>query len=189
MEIQLLPPFNSRWKKGYKVFDSNSGRFRVVFYNSQEDMSGMSFARYVYSLYLGYEVPSEYEVDHINNDKTDDRINNLQLLTKEENRLKQAWWEAIMVVQWTILPCDYCKGLFYITQGDINNKLRKGLDHFFCSRSCATKYQYATNNCHIGKLIDNDDIKLIKQLRSTGLSSYKIADKTGFARNTVMKYW
>lgn len=182
MELKLLPPFNQRWNKGYKVFDGSTGRFRVVFYNTPEDISGMSFARYVVSVHLGYEVPDEYEVDHRNNDKTDDRLENLQLLTPEQNKLKQLWWYHAMVQKWTILPCTYCNELFYITERDLRFR---DIETICCSRSCAASLQTRQS----GPKILQEDIELIKQLRLQGLSSYKIADKTGFARNTVMKYW
>lgn len=38
---------------------------------------------------LGYEVPLEYEVDHRDNDRTNDDINNYQRMTGTENRKKQ----------------------------------------------------------------------------------------------------
>jgi hypothetical protein len=89
---------------------------------------------------LGYEVPDDFEVDHKDDDKTNDDINNLQLLSQEQNLLKQQWWYSAMVVQWTIVPCDNCRNLFYITQGEINNRIRKGVQHLFCSRSCSARF-------------------------------------------------
>lgn len=181
MEIQLRPPFNLKWKKGYLVVNPEN-RKNIILYNSQTNRTTISYARYLYSVYLGYEVPAEFEVDHKNNDKTDDRIDNYQLLTQEQNRLKQDWWFNAMIQQWHILPCTFCQGLIYITERDLRFK---NIDTICCSRSCAASLQLTTS----GSKILQEDIELIKQLRIQGLSSYKIADKTGFARNTVMKYW
>lgn len=41
------------------------------------------------SVSLGYEVPSEFEVDHKDDDKTNDDPSNLQLLTQEQNKMKE----------------------------------------------------------------------------------------------------
>jgi hypothetical protein len=46
----------------------------VLLYNTREDSTTVSYSRYLYSVYLGYEVPNHLQVDHINDDKTDDRL-------------------------------------------------------------------------------------------------------------------
>lgn len=43
--------------------------------------------RFVWFWYKG-EIPEGYEIDHINNDTLDNRIENLQLLTRKENQRK-----------------------------------------------------------------------------------------------------
>lgn len=188
MLIELQEPFKHKWKKGY-LWVNNENRKVITLTNDGVITFTMTYARYLMSVKLGHEIPDGFEVDHINNDKTDDCIENLQILTAEQNRLKQAWWYSAMIVQWTIVPCDYCRELMYITQGEINNRIRKGVHNLFCSRSCSAKYHNTLKENTITIGITNSDIQLIKQLRADGLSSYKIADKTGFARNTVMKYW
>jgi len=142
MEIQLEPPFNNRWNKGYKVFDSSSGRYRVVFYNSKKDISGMSYARYLMSVHLGFEVPEGYEVDHINDDKTDDRIENLQVLTKEQNKLKQEYRYVFFEQVHYHVQCAYCGWQYLISERDIKMKQAKGLEYIFCSRSCAANHHH-----------------------------------------------
>lgn len=49
----------------------------------------VSYARYLMSVKLGYLVPDHLQVDHIDNNKENDDINNLQLLTPEQNKLKE----------------------------------------------------------------------------------------------------
>lgn len=188
MLIELQEPFRNKWSKGY-LWINNENR-RVITLNSESGVTfTMTYARYLMSVKIGQEIPDGFEVDHINNDKTDDRIDNLQILTAEQNRLKQAWWYSAMVVQWTIIPCDHCKELFYITQGEINNRLRKGVQHLFCSRSCSAKFHNTLQQNTSIKALSDEEIYTITQLRASGLSSYKISTETGFARNTVMKYW
>ena len=43
--------------------------------------------RMVYETFIG-DIPEGYEIDHINNVKTDNRLSNLQLLTKADNLRK-----------------------------------------------------------------------------------------------------
>ena len=180
MLISLEEPFKSLWRNGYLQTHQN-GRKYLCLFNSQDDRTLISYARYLYSIHLGYVIPDEYEVDHKNNDPTDDRINNYQLLTKEQNRLKQEWWYNAMVQEWYIVHCAHCHGLFYLTQRLLNMKIQHETEYLFCSRTCASSFN-SKNKYDI-------DINLIKQLKSEGLSSYKISNKTGYSRNTVMKYW
>lgn len=139
MLIELQEPFKSKWKKGY-LRTNKEDRNVVDLFNNNNDRTTISYARYLMGVKLGYEVPNNYEVDHINNNRTDDRIENLQLLTPEQNLLKQQWWVTAMVVNWTILPCTYCKELFYITERELKNRRKQGREHEFCSRSCAAKF-------------------------------------------------
>jgi uncharacterized protein YoaH (UPF0181 family) len=46
-----------------------------------------------------------------------------------------------------------------------------------------------TNSKTSSKHISSSLIMQIKKLHAQGLSSYAISEKTGLARNTVMKYW
>ena len=58
----------------------------------------------------------------------------------------------------------------------------KGQELAFCSRSCAASY-------HSIKGIDDSVKQQIKELKLSGLSSYKISELVGISRTTVMKYW
>lgn len=56
----------------------------------------MSYARYLYTSHHQINLPKESEIDHINNDKMDDRIENLQVLSKVDN-IKKSQRKANMV--------------------------------------------------------------------------------------------
>jgi len=190
MKIDLQEPFKSLWMSGYVVTNTENRR-NVVLYNTPNDRSTISYARYLMCVHLGYILSPELEVDHINDDKTDDRLDNLQVLTAEQNRLKREY-NYIMNQQVVYgVHCAYCKIPFLLTERDLNAKLAKGVEYPFCSRSCAVNYdRYVTgrNNLYSSELSDKDK-RYIKELRAQGLSSYMIADITDFSRNTVMKYW
>jgi hypothetical protein len=130
------------------------------------------------------------EVDHHDDDKTNDDINNLQLLTQEDNLLKEQY-RYIMFEQVRYgFHCAYCTNSFILTEAEANERLAKSVEMAFCSRSCSTNYhRYISKTNTIGTTLGENEIHQIKQLRSQGLSSYKISEITGYARNTVMKYW
>ena len=51
-------------------------------------MTSMSYAKYLYTSHHGCDIDSEDHVDHINGDKMDDRIDNLQVISGTYNRQK-----------------------------------------------------------------------------------------------------
>lgn len=53
-------------------------------------MTSMSYAKYLYTSYHKIDIEDGYQVDHINNDKMDDRIENLQILSAGDNTRKSA---------------------------------------------------------------------------------------------------
>ena len=141
LKIELEEPFKSKWRIGYLV-TNNENRKNVLLYNTQEDRTTVSYSRYLYSVYLGYEVPSHLQVDHINDDKTDDRLSNLQLLTQEQNRLKEHY-NYIMNKQIVYgVYCNNCGSPFLIALRELNMKLKNNSGYAFCSRACASKHQF-----------------------------------------------
>lgn len=188
MKIELQEPFKSLWKYGYLVVNYEN-RLNVSLYNSNSNRTIISYARYLMCCYLGYILSSEYEVDHINDDKTDDRIENLQVLTKDQNMLKE-YWRYINTKQVCYgFHCVYCNMQFILTEREVKMKLSANVELAFCSRSCSSSYHVSINKRSITLGISEESIIKIKELRSQNLSSYKISKLTGFSRNTVMKYW
>ena len=191
MKIDLEYPYNTLWNNGYIVINPE-GRRNVVLFNSQIDRSTVSFARYLMSVKLGRFLTDQEEVDHIDNNKTNDDPNNLQILTPEQNREKQRLHYINNVQQKFDLACPYCGKDFTLTERDMKMKFdyfhkNNGSGLIYCSSSCNAKYNSDTNP--IGRPTDEDLIQRIKSLRRHGLSSYKIADELKISRNTVMKYW
>ena len=191
MKIDLEYPYNTLWNNGYIVINPE-GRRNVVLFNSQIDRSTVSFARYLMSVKLGRFLTDQEEVDHIDDNKTNDDPNNLQILTPEQNREKQRLHYINSVQQKFDLACPYCGKDFTLTERDMKMKFdyfhkNNGSGLIYCSSSCNAKYNSDTNP--IGRPTDEDLIQRIKSLRRHGLSSYKIADELKISRNTVMKYW
>lgn len=134
-EITLQYPYKERWDKGY-IVTNGEGRKTLCLYNSQEDRSSTSYSRYLMSVELGRHLLETEHVDHIDNDKTNDILSNLQILTQAQNNAKEGKRKGRVLVE---LACPSCKEVF---------TRRKGSTHLVpslkgkitsCSKVCGHK--------------------------------------------------
>lgn len=188
MKIELEEPYKSMYASA-SVHANADGRKLIALIKPDGKGTVTSYARYLYGVKLGHLVPDDLEVDHINDDKTDDRIENLQLLTPEQNRLKQQYHYIEHEQVCYGFECTYCETRFLLTERQVKMRLAQNVENAFCSRACSFNFNRENKEKAIGKTITEEQISLIKDLRSQGYSSYKITEITGIARNTVMKYW
>lgn len=187
MKIELEEPFRSMYNCGYTYVDSEN-RKRVNFTSGTRTVSGMTYARYLMCVKLGYVLPTELEVDHRDDDKTKDDINNLQVLTREQNMLKEQYRQAMERTYYGY-HCAVCDNPFILSPRDLNQRLAQGTELAYCSRSCAVKMQHMQGKTGLKPPVSEEAIQRIRLLRSQGMSSYKIADIVEVSRNTVTKYW
>ena len=76
---------NLKTKKIMNKCKNNSGYLFFGIYNKKlKKPKSYSQHRFVYEVFKG-KIPSNFEIDHINENKTDNRIKNLQLLTHQQN--------------------------------------------------------------------------------------------------------
>lgn len=139
MKIELQEPFKSLWRKGYVVTNKQL-RNHVCLFNCSKDRTTISLARYKMCCKLGYILEAIYEVDHIDNDKTNDNIDNLQVLTKEQNRNKETsnYWLKSKYSKFTELTCSQCNTIFNKETKEVRHLLRvKPGRTFCCSRLCS----------------------------------------------------
>ena len=137
MKIELEEPFKSLWRNGYLVVNSENRR-NVCLVNDKFDRTTISYARYLMCVKIGYILSDEYEVDHINDDKTDDRIVNLQILTKAQNREKENLRYLTYEQVSHGYHCAYCKLPFIITERLKNMRIKQSTTGLaFCSKECS----------------------------------------------------
>jgi len=77
--------------KGYKIWHEKEGRFYVCLVplpGVALTRTTITLAKYKLSVKLGRRLTSEEEVDHEDEDKTNDALGNLQILSKQENIAK-----------------------------------------------------------------------------------------------------
>lgn len=138
-KIELLPPFKEVWKSGYIVVNSENRR-NAVLYNSNKDRSTVSYARYLMSVYLGRFLASSEHVDHINEDKTDDRIENLQILSCGENSAKNVKFRTGGRLK-AYIKCPSCHICFSRNASNTQIYKCKFGAITFCTKTCSDLFK------------------------------------------------
>ena len=128
MKIQLEYHYSQDWNKGYLVTNSENRR-TVILFNNSKHRSSVSYARYLMSIILKRYLTKEEHVDHIDNDKTNDILTNLQILTPKENNRK-SFLKGETLVNFI---CPICKKEFKLTARQSHKK------EPCCSRQCGYK--------------------------------------------------
>lgn len=109
MKMDLEYPYNQDWQHGYLVVNPE-GRKTVILFNSDKDRSSTAYARYLLAVKAGRYLTENEEADHIDSDRTNDCIDNLQILTIEQHKEKSLFESpGKTYVEFT---CQYCGELF-----------------------------------------------------------------------------
>lgn len=200
-------PYSELYDKA-TLYRNSEGRYVLAFRNSKINARKVIFtttlARYKMSVKLGRFLKKDEHVDHIDEDRTNDDISNLQILTPEENALKYNRYYLARYQDRFDFTCENCGKDFTLTDSEMKMKYKQAMESEYktwvigCSSSCAfkirEKYLNAmgitleqTNN-PIGQTISQEIIDKIRYLYSLGYSGYRIALDLKLSRNTVMKY-
>lgn len=138
------PPFD-HYLQGRMYIDKSCNRRRVLLSRNifiKNEKTHIPYSRYIYQLHYWNQnhllIPKNMEVDHIDNDKTNDSLNNYQLLTHQENVQKLT---AVRGHLWYIVTCAIC-GKLVRRHPKLINTLVKPIS---CSLQCAG----ITDNLHI----------------------------------------
>lgn len=97
----------------------------------------MNFARFLMEQSLGRHLGEDEEVDHINDDCTDDRLENLQVLSKQAHREKTS--AAARIGKIGTYHCLHCKISIELKVCIYEQRMRES-DHkegVYCSAECA----------------------------------------------------
>lgn len=138
MRIVLNKPYSDDWRLGY-LRASPDGRKRVDLFNSNSDRTTVSYARYLMACREGRYLTEDEEVDHKDTDPTNDRLDNLQILSTKEHRLKTAKENTGRSI--VTLSCCNCGTLFDRELRLI--KFKPSQVNHFCSRSCNGKFYWS----------------------------------------------
>ena len=122
MKIELKFPYSNIYSCGYIV--ESQGRRTVILYNSHKDRSSVSLARYKMAVLLKRFLKDNEQVDHIDGNKYNDRMSNVQIMSPIENLRKSQVTKKIPLI------CPICKKEFVPKKNNFKIKDR------CCSRKC-----------------------------------------------------
>ena len=116
-------------EKGFNVvyINTNKEPRRVATLRKENgEMISMSYAKYLYTSHFKTEIAKGDEIDHINGNKMDDRIENLQIISGTYNRQKDHKHKEMI-----ILICPVCGKEFLFEKRNLPFKPNP-----CCSRKC-----------------------------------------------------
>lgn len=118
--------------KVYGPYTRKDGRKHVILYDGVTRKT-VSYPKWLMEQHLGRKLGDWEEVDHINEDYTDDRIENFQILTKPQNIKKSKYKQR------PELCCVWCGKNF--TRKRFEDKRAKTGP--YCTRTCSGKALYS----------------------------------------------
>lgn len=125
--------------KIYGPYTRKDNRQHVCIIYTDGTRKTKSYPRFLLETHLNRELTKEETVDHINNDFTDNRIDNLQILTLQENILKQHQLNPRKTVTFI---CPNCNKEATKWESDVKHNKKCGKSGPFCSRKCAGQFTY-----------------------------------------------
>jgi hypothetical protein len=143
-KIELDYPFKNDYKAGYLNINKEPRRVLLLVRNDGSKTS-LSYARYLVSCKLNRYLNIDEHVDHIDNDKLNDVIDNLQILSPYENNKKMLLHNNIKLADDISLICPVCEKEFKRPSRNIKHKLEKGKTPC-CSRVCGAIHSHGNKN-------------------------------------------
>ena len=116
-------------KKGFVtvyVYVNNESRKMAQLIKPDGTRFTTSYAKYLYTSHYQCDVNKDEHIDHINGDKTDDRIENLQKISGRYNRQKDH-----VIKEMLLLTCPVCGKEFLFEKRNLNSHPNP-----CCSRRC-----------------------------------------------------
>lgn len=176
MRFILEEPFKSLYRKAYLREDAY-GRKRIDLVNSNTDRTTIAYARYLVCIKLGRILEQGYEVDHINGDCSDDRLDNLQILTTEQHIAKTASENIGRLVG--LYVCPVCKTEFKREVSLVRVANPK------CSRKCNGK----TSTNLQKRCLTEQDVEYIRRVyvpRDLEFGIKPLTQKFGISKSTLI---
>lgn len=129
-------PFEAYWL--YKIWHKKEGRWQanLIAIENTKQRTTLSYARYLMSVHSKRILNKDEQVDHLNNDKADDRLENLQILSSAENKKKQEDFYSSSHPKYIQLKCGCCGKIFDSLLKNYTFNLKAGRSIFYCSRPC-----------------------------------------------------
>jgi len=127
--------------KVYGLYTRKDGRQHVILYKDGVRTT-VSYPKYLLEQKLGRSLLPTETCDHIDNDHTNNCLDNLQVLTRSDNARKQMSLQPAEVGTFT---CPVCNSSFTKQMNYIRANLKQNKSGPYCSRSCAGKGSHPSN--------------------------------------------
>lgn len=132
---QIAEPYV--FKRAHKQLDTRTGRLYVRVFDFNNRRLTTSYSRHVYQIALGRRLIQSEEIDHIDNNHTNDVFSNFQILSRKQNTDKAALSRGYRVGDdmYGTYVCPHCNESFTRLK-----RLVKVNELTFCSYNCNGKY-------------------------------------------------
>ncbi len=114
---------------------NDNGRRQIVIKRDDGRMTSKSYSKHLLEQHLGRALVGEETSDHINENSSDDRIENLQVLTRIENAKKSAALGP--KAETYVFACPECGIMSEKLMRHVKSNWKKGKVGPFCSRTCS----------------------------------------------------
>lgn len=133
--------------KIYGPYTRKDGRQHIVIYENGKHKT-ISYPKYLLETKLGRPLLPNETCDHIDNDYTNNSLENLQVLTRSDNSKKHV---AFNKAEQGYFVCPECNKSFYKSMCQVrHNNVKHKKAGPFCSRSCAGRYGQRFNKTFRG---------------------------------------
>ena len=122
-------------------------KYVVVRESSNDKWHTISYPKFLMEQHLGIKLTEDETVDHKNRDKTDDRIENLQILSRSVHAKKDA--RRVRLVE---ITCIWCGVKTYKVVRYLKHNEKQQKSGPFCSKTCSGKYGAELQNNRTKKL-------------------------------------
>lgn len=120
----------------YGPYKRQDGRQIVIVREEDGTTRTISYPKWLLEMQLGRRLdPDQETVDHIDSNKENNDLNNLQILPREEHSANDT--RRVKPVKF---KCAWCKKEFERSPRLVRDKARKNKAGPFCSRQCAGRY-------------------------------------------------
>lgn len=150
MKIEISDYYKQKGYETLYVAVTKEPRRVATLRKKDGTMNSISYAKYLYTSYHKIDIPKGIEIDHINGDKMDDRIENLQAISSKYNIQKDHKKKECV-----LLTCPICGVEFLFEKRNLKSRPNP-----CCSRHCggikSHKDKYKIVKCKIcNKVIEN----------------------------------
>lgn len=160
--------------------DGVDGRKCIRLYGPNGMRKHMLYSKYVYTSYYKCDIPDGDEVDHINGNKFDDRLENLQVISGVYNKQKDHPKKEMV-----ILKCSNpnCGKEFLFLKRNLSTHPNP-----CCCKKCAYHKQKLLSVTSPNNKINNLNLESIKKDIEDGLKQSEIAAKHNVSVSTLKRF-